>query len=150
MARTSVTPRRKPIEPHRTHSQRLMEHAEQQLAKGDRLQASEKAWGAIAHQIKAIANQRGWNYETHQQVYGIVGRLAKETEDPELVNHLFSLANGLHQNYYRDSVPLDRLKYEIGEVKRLLDILNRPELMRPKHQRKGPRDRSFSKRRGTF
>ena len=41
----STTPPRRPIEPHKTHSQRLIEHAEQQLAKGDRLQASEKGMG---------------------------------------------------------------------------------------------------------
>ena len=83
MARTPIAPKPKPLEPHEPHSRRLMEHANQQLAKGDQVQASEKVWGAIAHQIKAIANQRGWKYETHQQVYGISGRLAKETEDPD-------------------------------------------------------------------
>ena len=150
MSSTTTASNRRAAESLGTHSQRLMDHAEQHPAKGDRLQASDKAGGAIAHQIKAIANQRGWKYETHQQVYGIVERLAREKEDPELVNHLFSLANGLHRNYYIDSVPLSRLKYEIGEVKRLLDILNRPELMRPKRQPGRLRDRSLSRRRGAL
>ncbi len=106
-----------------------MEHAEQQLAKGDRLQASEKAWGAVAHQLKAIAIQRGWEYETHQQVYAIIKRIAGETDDPVLVRDLFSTANGLHRNYYVDAMPLEDLEYEIGRVKELLRILNRPELV---------------------
>ena len=38
---------------------RFLGHAEEELAKGHRLQASEKAWGAVAQQLKAIAEQRG-------------------------------------------------------------------------------------------
>ena len=150
MSSTTTASNRRAAESLGTHSQRLMDQAEQQLVKGNRIHATDKAGGAIAHQLKAIANQRGWKYETRQQVYGIVERLARETEDPELVNHLFSLANGLHRNYHMDSVPLSRLKYEIGEVKRLVDILNRPELMRPERQPGRPRDRSHSGRRGAF
>ena len=47
-----------PIETHQIHSERLMRHAEEQLAKGDRLQASEKAWGVAAHRLKEFADQR--------------------------------------------------------------------------------------------
>ncbi len=111
-----------PIESHAIHSERLITHAEIELANGDRLQASEKAWGAVAHRIKAIANERGWEYTTHRQVYGIIERLADELENPEL-RDLFSYATGLHQNYYIDAVPLSQLEFEIGKVKQLLEML---------------------------
>ena len=127
----TTSPSKVPIEPHTTHSLRLMEHAEEQLAKGDRLQASEKAWGAVAHQIKAIADRRGWEYDNHQQVYGIVERLANETEDPQEVRDLFVIANGLHKNYYIDATPLSEIEYEVGRVKTLLNILTRPEIVGP-------------------
>ena len=127
----TTAPGRIPIEPYSTHSRRLMEHAEEQLAKGDRLQASEKAWGAVAHQIKAIADRRGWEYESHPQVYGIVDRLAKETEDPEKVRLLFAVAAGLHRNYYIDATPLSAIEFQISEVKTLLDILTRPAIVGP-------------------
>ncbi len=103
-----------------------MEHAEQELAKGDRLQASEKAWGAVAHQLKVIAEQRGWKYERHSQVYGIVERLATEQGNQQL-RKLFPVAVGLHQNFYADVIPLRQLKYEIGMAKELLDMLRRAE-----------------------
>ena len=125
---TAPTP---PIEDHRIHSQRLIEHAEEELAKGDRLQASEKAWGAVVHQLKAVAEKRGWKYDTHRQVYPIIEQLAEETGTPIPVNDLFDAAAGLHRNYYVDSVPLSRLAYQVDRVKALLEILNRPELMRP-------------------
>ena len=44
-----MTLRSEPIEAHYVHSQRLILHAEEKLAEGDRIQASEKAWGAVAH-----------------------------------------------------------------------------------------------------
>ena len=124
-----------PIETHQTHSQRLMEHAQEQLAKGDRLQASEKAWGAVAHQLKAIADSRGWKYDTHQQTYGIVRRLAAETEEPAGFRDLFSVAAGLHQNFYADTMPLEELAYEIGRARTFLDMLNRPEFSQPRGTR---------------
>ena len=120
-----------PIEPHTTHSLRLMEHAEEQLANGDRLQASEKAWGAVAHRIKAIADRRGWQYEKHAQLFSIMTRLANETEDPEKVKNLFDVARGMHDNFYVDSTPLSYIQDQLGRVKELLDILNRPELINP-------------------
>ncbi len=100
-----------------------MSHAERELANGDRLQASEKAWGAVAHRLKSIAERRGWQYTTHSQVYGIVDRLTRETGDPNL-RLLFSVASGLHRNYYIDAVPLDALRYEIDKVEELLEMLD--------------------------
>lgn len=116
-----------PIESHSVHSERLIIHAEEELAKGDRLQASEKAWGAVAHQLKAIADKRGWEYTRHQHVYRIVRQIADELGDEEL-RSLFPIAAGLHQNYYVDAMPLDELEYEIGKVKELLERLKRVEL----------------------
>lgn len=55
----------KPIEDHAVHSDRLIRHAWEQLEQGDRLQASEKAWGAVAHALKDIAARRGWRNRTH-------------------------------------------------------------------------------------
>ena len=127
----TTSPGNVPIEPYTTHSRRLMEHAEEELAKGDRLQASEKAWGAVAHQIKAIADRRGWEYDKHVQVFGIADRLAEETEDPEKVRLLFAVAHGLHKNYYIDATPLSAIEYQISEVKTLLEFLTRPEIVSP-------------------
>ena len=115
-----------PIETHDVHSRRLIAHAEIELEKGDRLQASEKAWGAVAHRLKAIAERRGWKYETHRQVFDIVNRLAVELGDPRL-RDLFAYAHGMHRNYYVDAMPIEELRYEIGKAKELLAMLDRVE-----------------------
>ena len=51
-----MTLTQQPIESHDTHSRRLIRHAEEMLDAGDRLQASEKAWGAVAHRLKVVAD----------------------------------------------------------------------------------------------
>ncbi len=120
----TTTPTFTPIESHDVHSERLMEHAERQLTVGDRLQASEKAWGAVAHQLKVVADQRGWEYSKHQHVYGGVKRLAEEFGDPDLMRD-FIVADGLHKNFYVDLKPLNHLAIELERVRHLLDKLQR-------------------------
>ena len=115
-----------PIESHAVHSERLLRHAEEQLTNGDRLQASEKAWGAVAHQLKGIAEQRGWSYRTHADVFRIVDRLSREMREPRLKT-LFAVANGLHQNFNEDAMELDYVRSEIDGVKELLDILSQTD-----------------------
>ena len=128
----------KPIEPSSVHSERLFDHATDQLKAGDRLQASEKLWGAVAHRLQVIARARGWKTGTHKQFYGVVERLAKEVADPQELQDLYGIATGLHSNFYRDMKTLSGLRYEHGRVRRLLEILNRPELLvRPSRKRRG-------------
>ena len=117
-----TTSRVEPIESHDIHSERLMRHAEEKLAEGDRLQASEKAWGAVAHRLKSIAGRRGWEYNTHAQVYRIIKRLAVE-QDNRQITVLFSAAKGFHQNYYIDAMPLEELNDEMENVRELLRLL---------------------------
>ena len=130
MATTRALPVRKtPLESHDVHVRRLLQHAEEQLAKGDRLQASEKAWGAVAHQLKVIAKHRNRKYTRHHQLGKFVRELAGETDDPVLVQDLFGVAEGLHENFYQDVMDLDSLRFKVGRVRELLDILGQPQFV---------------------
>ena len=111
------------IETHDAQSRRLIADAERELANGDKLQASENAWGAVSHRLMGIAERRGWEYETHQQVFGIVKRIADELSDPQ-IEVLFYVANGMHRNYCVDSQPIKSLRHQIGIVKDLLAMLD--------------------------
>ena len=106
----------------------------------------------MAHQLKVIADQRGWEYTTHRQVYGVVRRISDEVGGQELKdfitdrdgetleleadhrrhaeieNAIFGIANALHQNFYADVKPLEQLENEIGRVKDLLEMLKRAEM----------------------
>ena len=115
-----------PIEPHEVHSERLIRHAEEELDMGDRLQASEKAWGAVAHYLKVIADRHGWRYIGHSDAHTIAGNLAREEGNPE-IEQLYDVANRLHTNFYIDRKTSDVIRADIEEVKALLEILRSVE-----------------------
>ena len=90
-----------PIETHEVHSERLRQHARQQLALGDRAQASEKMWGAFSHALTMVADDRHWEYKNHAQAWPIVEALAIESNDNDLLSDA-NIADRLHENYYQD------------------------------------------------
>ena len=94
-----------PIEPHWLHSEKLMQHAFEELAKGERIQASEKAWGAMAHTLKAIADERGLTYGRHSQVWDVLHAVLADVDDSarrRLIRGGFLAAESLHRNFYDD------------------------------------------------
>ena len=122
-----MTTETRPEENQDAHVEQMMSLAELALARGFKEEASEHAWAAVDHRLRFIADQRGWEYTTHQQVYEIVKNLADELGNEQL-RTLFSSVTSLHQNYFIDSVPAFHLEYQIGRVKDLLDILKRVKL----------------------
>ena len=52
-------------------SRHLLQQAEEELDKGDVLQASEKIWLSVAHELKAIAQHRGWNHRYHNHIRAV-------------------------------------------------------------------------------
>lgn len=111
-----------PIESHEVHSRRLIRHAEDELDRDDRLQASEKAWGAVAHYLKVIADQRGWQYRGHADAHRVARALAEEQGNQSIYN-LFGAANQLHINFYLDAKSSESIRTDIERVKSLLTIL---------------------------
>ena len=105
---------RGPITGHETHCETLMAHAVEMLEQGDHAQASEKAWGAFAHQVHIICDQRHWEYVNHAQMWRIIIALIEESApaDTATLQADAGEANRLHENYYRDVMELD----EIGQA----------------------------------
>ena len=77
----------------------FLRQAGEELEAGDLRQASEKAWGAAAQAVKAIAEQRGWEHYTHAHLFRHVDRFSAELDSAEL-GRLFRSANSLHVNFY--------------------------------------------------
>ena len=117
-----MTLAQQPIESHDVHSRRLIQHAEEMLDAGDRLQASEKAWGAVAHRLKVVADNRGLRYETHADASRVVRSLASEQDNPR-IRTLFDVAQLMHMNYYKDTWAIDYIREQLQDVKELLAIL---------------------------
>ncbi len=84
----------------------LLDHAEALLRKNpmtgaDRLQVSEKVWGAVTHTLKAIAATRGWVFHTARATDSMRAYLRKQSEDRR-INELFGYVRSLHENFYQD------------------------------------------------
>ena len=120
-----------PIETHAVHSQRLLDHAAEMLAQGDRIQASEKIWGAAAHQVKAIATSRGWPNTSHTDGYSIVYHITRHIGNRD-IDILFGLANETHQNFYEDQLTLDMLETRLEAITELIELLDAADRALPK------------------
>ena len=80
-------------------SHNLLQQAEEELDRGDVLQASEKIWLAVAHAVKAIAQHRGWNHRYHNHLRTIVSYLSLEWNRPDWETTFGSIEN-MHTNAY--------------------------------------------------
>ncbi len=103
-------------------SHRLLRQARDEFGKGDRLQASEKAWGAAAHAMKAAAERRGWNHSHIRHLFAVASQMADDTGNPEL-RRLFNSASSLYQNFHEDWQPDAFVQGGIHEVQRLVELM---------------------------
>ena len=114
-----VTSPRSPIESHAVHSERLMRHAWERLERGDRLQASEKCWGAVAHALKAVSQRYGWRHGRHFHNNVIALHLSTLTGDETLFVE-YGMMEALHVNYYNDTKPEEELRPYLNAAEDLL------------------------------
>ena len=124
------------IEDHVQLGLRFLEQAGIELNKGDRLQASEKVWGAVAHSLKAIGIQRDWVHDSHANVIAIGEHLAREFERDDFYDYV-ATAELMHVNFYEnlseeDGVrrALDRAAIFIAELDKVRASLPMPYTIR--------------------
>ena len=103
-------------------SRRFIIQADAEIAAGDLLQASEKGWGAAAHAIKAVAQERGWRHDSHARLFGIVDRLVVETGDSR-IRRFFNAASETHKNFYEGEMSKEDIAENLEKIRTLLDIL---------------------------
>ncbi len=93
------------------------------MAQGDPRQASEKGWGAAAQMLKAVADQRGWQHNSHFLIHQIVRSLVEETGDSQIFT-LFQVAGYLHTNFYENWDTPEGVASGLRNVGLLLDKLD--------------------------
>ena len=91
---------------HAQTAQDFLAVADDEFAAGDMLQGSEKMWGAAAHAVMAVAQQRGWHFGSHGALRIAVRRLAEESGDRALPGG-FGTAERFHANFYHDFMERD-------------------------------------------
>ena len=114
-------------------SRRLIRQAPGELERGDRLQATEKIWGALAQMLKAHGQQRGWlNMGSHRTVGRIAQQLAVEYDNGRILNAYIAADNG-HRNFYDNEMSPPEIEDIITVVASVLPELENAlsELPRP-------------------
>ena len=107
---------------HDAYSRRMLEEAAQLLAQGDRVQASEKMWGAVVHRLKVIAAERNWPYEGHDDGIMIARHLGKASGNPQ-IKGLTEAVAALHKNFYEDARYPDELAEDLDGTRELIAML---------------------------
>ena len=117
------------VEHHYKTSRRLIRQASYELDKrGDRVQACDKASGAVAHAVKAAAEARHWRHDSHNLRRRIVYLLSAEYDLTDLTA-MQDAADRLHDNFYEDLMfdheVRDRLGRLTGLLETFTDLLER-------------------------
>ena len=120
-------------EDRRQISRRLIIHAREELAAGNRLQAGEKAWGAVVQPLKAIAEQRGWPHESHREVREVASQVVFEYDiDQDQVEALSDAYRVGHENFYENQRSVEALAAMIERVEDLVPTLIELTTMPPR------------------
>ncbi len=111
-------------EAHAQISRRFLEHARIQLAQGDRLQAAEKVWGAAAHALKAVGEQRGWIHDKHPNLFDIGEHLGREFGQEARFSGYLAQAEYMHKNFYQNDRSEIAVQSALADVESLVVELN--------------------------
>ena len=111
------------VERHQDISVRFLEQAESEYAAGDYLQASEKAWGAVAHYVKSVAQEQGWPHDSHYNVRKAARALIRQANDPEQSTRRFTQVEHLHINFYDEIWEPDEVRLAIDDARVLLGAM---------------------------
>ena len=106
---------------HMQISRRFIQHAREELAKGERLQASQKIWGAEQHALTAVGKERGWRTEDYRHKNAIANHLAEEFNNP-LIRIRHNSYDSYHVNFYQNRLDdLVAMKADIDDVEQFVN-----------------------------
>ena len=86
-------------EEHIQTAREFLGKSDRYFADGDRLQGSEKLWGAAAHAVLAAARIRGMRLGRHSRLREMADSLSREMGEP-LIAADFDSAERFHANFY--------------------------------------------------
>jgi hypothetical protein len=105
---------------HQEISKRFLDQASEELGKGDLLQASEKAWGALSHFLESVAKEQGWLSRSHLRTNNNARRLIELTSEPRGNMDKLGVLNALHANFYADFYSEELVAHGIEAARELL------------------------------
>lgn len=114
-------------ERHTQICEEFLEHAREELAAGELLQAGEKAWGAVAHCINSVSKQREWPVGTHRKLIDNARRLILTSgeEAGRLLLLQLEAVQSLHRNFYEELMSEEQVRDGISHASELVAALER-------------------------
>jgi len=104
----------------------FLDASDREFASGDKLQASEKLWGAATHALMALAMQSGRRLGSHGSFRATAERQSEEHNEPS-IEYGFAFAERFHRHFYHDDLldaELDILRPKVHDfVHRVLSLL---------------------------
>lgn len=96
---------------HRERSWHFLALVDDELARGELEEASNKLWGAAAHAIKAVAESRDWEHHAHALLQRTMERLISEEGAPQHLFGQYMMASAYHQGFYAWPPPASAIRY---------------------------------------
>ena len=91
---------------HRETARTFLREADEYFRQGDDLQGAEKMWGAAAHAVIAVCQQRGWRHRSHRDMSNAVTQLCAELRgsgdelNANILESGFVIASNCHIHFY--------------------------------------------------
>ena len=98
---------------HRETARKFLREADANFLLDEYLEGSRRMWGAAAHSVIAVCQQRGWRHRSHPAMGEAVSRLSEEARgdgDENLANILdvgFVVASNAHVHFYHRDMDLE-------------------------------------------
>ncbi len=104
-------------------SRQFIDQAKCEFEKGDRLQASEKIWGAASHAVKAVAAEQGWNHRGHENIV-VAANILERAHNRLDITKGIEIAEAHHRNFYNNEMENRSIRSGIRIVEGLVDELD--------------------------
>ena len=114
-----------PPEARRVMGERLIKQARHELDAADRLQAGEKAWGAVVQFLKIIGERRGWGHTSNRQLQSLGSHLAAEYPEhgAQLATALSNAYHKGHENFYENRRRRREVREAVEGIEEVLPVL---------------------------
>ena len=92
---------------------------------GDLHQVSEKAWGAVARYVKAVAEHNGWDHFSHSHIRRNANSMFRLVDDRPALEDKFNHAERLHINFYESDLDRSDVRQYMNDARDLVEELKR-------------------------
>ena len=96
-------------------SRHLLDQAQEEMAKGDILQASDKVWSATAHTVKAACQRLGWNHHAHNHIRAAANFVASQIGRDDL-KLAFGYLDAVNMNYCEHQLTASEVRVAIDQA----------------------------------